>query len=435
MKPTDEAIEVELQRSGLTPVADGDPQGLSDRDQTLGDADQTASDSDQTAADGDQAAAESDQAASDRDLVHGGDPAVHNLTRHLRDRNAQQRQHGSEVRFDTAADRDRNAEARDLAARARDQASELHDRRLAELEDGGMGDGSEMVGAGIGGRVTEDRERAVNDRLRAAEARGRAASDREYAARDREEAARDLSQARVDAALANRAKEMFLSSMRHELRTPLNAVLGFTGTLLMGLHGPLAEEQVAHLGKVRDAGRHLLALINSLLELARLASDETDLLLEPFDCRELLDEVAGRLRPLAVEKGLEFEVLCDRKPIGLACDRPAVIRILMNLAENAIESTDEGSVRIELDHRCSEDRWLAHFAVIDSGCGIGPEAQKQLLTALERSGSPDDRLPDGSGLGLYISESMAGLMGGRITFDSALGRGSTFVLELAGSVG
>jgi signal transduction histidine kinase len=412
----------------------GRDQTLADADQTASDSDQTAADSDQTAADSDQAAAESDQAASDRDLVEGGDPRVHSLTRGVRDRNTQKREHGSQRRSDTAADRDGIAHARDLAALARDQAAEVNDRLLAARDVSETVEGGAVAVAENMERAPEDRRRAAAERSLAAEARARAASDREHAAHDRQQAARDRSQAREEAELATRAKGAFLSSMSHELRTPLNAVLGFTGTLLMGLHGPLADEQVAHLATVQSAGTHLLASINSLLDLARLESDE-DQHLESVDCRDLLGEVAVGLRPLAAEKGLEFEVLSGPEPIELICDRRAVMRILMNLADNAIDFTDEGSVRLEVDQRFSEDRSVTRFAVIDTGCGIAPEVQKQLLTTFDRIGAADDRSLDGNGLGLYISQSLAGLIGGRITFDSAVGEGSTFVLEMAGSVG
>ena len=436
VKATSESAQVTREHGAPGPAATEDGQALSsdqtraDADQTASDSDQTAADADQTAADSDQAAAESDQAASDRDLVDGGDASVHSVTRDQRERNTEQRQHHSELRNDAAADRDGIAHARDMAALVRDQAAALHDRRLADRQ----GDPTGVVGAEIMDRAPEDRRRAAAERSVAAESRARAALDREDAARDRQQAARDRSQAREEAELANRAMSAFLSSMSHELRTPLNAVLGFTGTLLMGLHGPLADEQVTHLCTVQRAGRHLLALINSLLELARVESENADLRLEPVDCRELVDEVALGARPLATEKGLKLEVPSSLEPIELVCDRRAVIRILLNLADNAIEFTDEGSVRIELDRRIAEEKSLTRFAVIDTGCGVPLELQKQLLTGFDRAGSANDLLLDGSGLGLYVSQSLARLIGGRITFDSALGQGSTFVLEMADSV-
>jgi len=439
-KATDETIEAPPEKANGRALMGGDQgradadQTTSDSDQTAADSDQTAADTDQTAADSDQAAAESDQAASDHDLVHGGDPDVHNLTREVRDRNSLQRQHGAERRLDAAAARDRTAQARDLAARARDQAAEQHDRQVAAKEAAAAGDGHTVAGAETMERALEDRKRAAVDRVAAAQGRARAASDREHAANDRDQAARDRSQLREEVELANRAKRAFLSSMSNELRTPLNAVLGFTGTLLMGLHGPLAEAQVTHLHTVQSAGRHLLALIDSLLDLARLESQKDGMGSEPVDCRGLLDDVEGALRPLTAEKGLELEVLSGVEPIESICDRHAVIRILLNLAENAIDSTDEGIVRIELHQTLSDERSVTRFTISDTGRGIAPEAQEALLTTFGRI-DDDDRLPDGNGLGLYISLKLAQAFGGTITFDSTLGKGSTFVLELADAVG
>jgi signal transduction histidine kinase len=414
--------------------ADSD-QTASDSDQTAADSDQTTADNDQTAADSDQAAAESDQAASDHDLVHGGDPSVHSLTRDVRDRNSEQRQHGAQRRTDAAAARDVTAHARDVTARKRDQAAEQHDRQLAARDTLAAGDGRVVAGAEILERALEDRKRAAAERLEAADGRARAASDREHAAQDRDQAAHDRSQLREEVELANRAKRTFLSSMSHELRTPLHSVLGFTETLLLGLHGPLAEEQMTHLRTVQNAGRHLLALIDSLLNLARLESEKVGALGEPVDCRRLLEEVAVALRPLAAEKGLELEVLSGLEPIELICDRHGLIRILLNLAENAIDFTDEGTVRIELDRTLSQDGSVTRFTITDTGCGIAPEAQQHLLTAVDRSEPANDTVFDGNGLGLYISTTLAGLLGGRITCDSTQDQGSTFVLEMAESIG
>jgi PAS domain S-box-containing protein len=250
---------------------------------------------------------------------------------------------------------------------------------------------------------------------------------------ERKHAEAETKRAQQEAELANRAKSGFLSSMSHELRTPLNAVLGFTGTLLMGLHGPLADEQVTQLRTVEHAGRHLLYLIDSLLELARIESEKVDLELELADCQGLVDEVAAELRPLASEKGLELEVVPASEPIELLCDRRAVIRILVNLTDNAIRFTDEGSVRLELERQFVEDRCVTRFTVIDTGRGIEPEAEEKLSAAFAASATADERLLDGSGLGLYLSQSLARVVDGKITFANVPGAGSTFALEMTGS--
>lgn len=249
----------------------------------------------------------------------------------------------------------------------------------------------------------------------------------------RKEAEAETERAQRNAEQANLARSGFLRSMGHELRTPLNAVLGFTGTLLMGLHGPLAEDQITQLRTVERTGKHLLSLINSLLDLGRIEAERTDLCLEPIDCRDLLEEVAVELRPLAAEKGLELELRSDPVPVELLSDRRAVIRILISLLDNAITYTDTGSVRIDVDQHRAHDRLHTRFSVIDTGSGIALEQQEQLSAALSRNAPADASLLHGSGLGLYVANSLAELIGGEITYQSVPGTGSTFVLELAGS--
>ncbi len=233
---------------------------------------------------------------------------------------------------------------------------------------------------------------------------------------------------------ANLAKDQFLATMSHELRTPLNAILGFTGTLLMGLHGPVTDEQTTPLRTVQRSSKHLLSLINDLLDLARVESGKMDIHPETLDCHALLEEIAIGLRPIADQKGLILEVAPIQRPIEVYCDRRAVSQILINLANNAIKFTDHGSVRLELSQRTDRERSLTRFAVIDTGPGIAPKDQAQLFTAFEQIASVDARPIDGTGLGLHISRTLAGLIGGEITVGSATGEGSTFALEIGGAV-
>jgi len=243
---------------------------------------------------------------------------------------------------------------------------------------------------------------------------------------------RDLREANVKLQAANQAKDRFLASMSHELRTPLNAILGFTGTLLMGLPGPLNDDQTSQLRTVQTNGRHLLSLINDLLDLARIESGKMELRPERIDAQELLEDVAVGLRPLADEKGLELAVVAPHKLIEVRSDRRAVRQILINLANNAIKFTDEGSVRLQLSEEDGVAQPLVRFTVTDTGRGIKARDQERLFAAFEQIDSSAGQPYEGTGLGLYICQTLATFIGAAITFESEFGLGSSFVLELSG---
>src|ERR1700732_4626966 len=139
---------------------------------------------------------------------------------------------------------------------------------------------------------------------------------------------------------AGRAKDRFLAAMSHELRTPLNAVLGFTGTLLMRLPGPLNADQERQLQTVQSSARHLLSLINDLLDLAKIELGKIELSLEPVVCQSVLEEISSSLRRLAENKGLEFHLNAPESELIVRTDRRALSQILINLVNNAIKFTE-----------------------------------------------------------------------------------------------
>jgi protein-histidine pros-kinase len=239
---------------------------------------------------------------------------------------------------------------------------------------------------------------------------------------------RALQDKNLELANAAQAKDRFLATMSHELRTPLNAIIGFTGTLLMKLPGPLNTEQEKQLGTVQGSARHLLALLNDLLDLAKINAGKVELKLEPTACRAVLEEIAATLRPLAERKGLQLLVDAQAGDQVVQTDRRALSQILLNLANNAIKFTERGSVRLGLARRSAGAEHTIEISVADSGIGIRDQDQMKLFeafTQLDREGRGSQ---EGTGLGLHLSQKLAGLMGARIEFVSAPGKGSRFSL-------
>lgn len=228
--------------------------------------------------------------------------------------------------------------------------------------------------------------------------------------------------------MASQAKDRFLATMSHELRTPLNAIIGFTGTLLMRLPGPLTGDQDKQLRTVQTSARHLLSLINDLLDLARIESGKIELQAEPVPVAGLLQEVATALRPSAECKGLFFEISLAQEDLLLHTDRRALQQILINLSNNAIKFTDAGGVRVEV--RQYSERSIVDFVVIDTGIGISAEDKDKLFKAFSQIASRDRQRIEGTGLGLHLSRKLAELLGGDILLDSTPALGSRFTLRL-----
>jgi PAS domain S-box-containing protein len=250
-------------------------------------------------------------------------------------------------------------------------------------------------------------------------------------ATERKRFEQDLRDANVQLEAASQAKDRFLASMSHELRTPLNAILGFTGTILMELPGPLNDEQSKQLRTVQSSGRHLLSLINDMLDLAKIESGSSEPSVESIDCHELLEEVAVGLRPLADTKELALEVIAPPDRIEIHSDRRALRQILINLVNNAIKFTDEGEVRLQLDRNNGHGTSQTRFTVTDTGPGIKAEDRGRLFAAFEQLDNSTTRASEGTGLGLYICQTLATFIGAAITFESEYGTGSSFTLELA----
>jgi protein-histidine pros-kinase len=227
---------------------------------------------------------------------------------------------------------------------------------------------------------------------------------------------------------AGKAKDAFLAAMSHELRTPLNSIIGFTGTLLMGLPGPLTAQQGDQLRLVETAGQHLLSLIDDILELAKIEGGQPDVHPERVDCTAVVREATEYMRPLADHKGLPLIVALPEQCCVATVDRRALCQILINLIGNAIKFTSAGEVRVTLSRERPGQPWTV--TVSDTGPGIHPDEQAAVFTAFHRTADARSRGDDGAGLGLYISQTLAVLMDCPIRLTSRPGHGATFTLAL-----
>ncbi len=236
----------------------------------------------------------------------------------------------------------------------------------------------------------------------------------------------ELRDAKHAAESADRLKSAFLATMSHELRTPLNSIIGFAGIVLQGLAGPLTEEQRKQLGMVQGSARHLLALINDVLDISKIAAGELRVSCAVFDARALLERVVAALRPMADAKRLAL--LAEIAPdVGeMASDARRVEQILLNLLNNAVKFTEHGEVALRA---VTEDGRL-RVAVSDTGIGIKPEDLAILFQPFRQIDTGLARNHEGTGLGLAISGRLAELLGGEIRVASEWDKGTTFTVAL-----
>jgi PAS domain S-box-containing protein len=226
---------------------------------------------------------------------------------------------------------------------------------------------------------------------------------------------------------ATRAKSDFLSAMSHELRTPLNSIIGFSSVLTQGLAGPLTDEQRTQIDMVNLSGRHLLSLIDAVLDLAKVEAGKESLVVESLDPDALVREVGDLVRPLATAKGLSLDVETCGKEGAIRSDAGKVRQILLNLLGNAVKFTEHGGVGLAV--ACEAGRTCA-FSVTDTGPGIAAEDHRNVFEPFTQLASSTLAKSKGTGLGLRISREYAHLLGGELTLVSELGAGSTFTLRL-----
>ena len=226
---------------------------------------------------------------------------------------------------------------------------------------------------------------------------------------------------------ADRLKTQFMATMSHELRTPMNAILGFSDLLLRQFDPEQQRQQRAMLECIFRNGKHLLSMIEEILDFSKLKENYLELKLEVLDLAKLVQTTSEEMRSLAVEKHLHLEVDIPQSGIAIVNDSARLRQILINLLSNAIKFTDAGTVRIEV-YELSKER--VAIAISDTGIGIAPSDQAHIFQAFRQLNQTIVRRHSGTGLGLSITDALVRLMQGKITIESQLGAGSTFRVEL-----
>ena len=237
--------------------------------------------------------------------------------------------------------------------------------------------------------------------------------------------------AREQAELAAETKSQFLANMSHELRTPLNAVIGIT-EMLREEAEDRHEDTEPHT-RVASAGRHLLELIDTVLDFSKIEANKIDIVLEPIRLRNLLEDIVETAKPLAQKNSNVIELLSIELPEIFETDAVRLRQILLNLVANACKFTDHGTVTLQVESLDTEAYASLRFSVTDTGIGISAEKLSTLFDEFAQADNSTTRRYGGTGLGLAISQRLCHLLGGSITVESEVGKGSTFAFELKGA--
>jgi signal transduction histidine kinase len=226
---------------------------------------------------------------------------------------------------------------------------------------------------------------------------------------------------------ANRHKSEFLANMSHELRTPLNAIIGFSEVLGERMFGELNEKQAEYTEDILSSGRHLLSLINEILDLSKVEAGRMELELATFDLPLAIDNARTFVRERATKHGINLDVTVDEQLGDFVGDERKIKQILLNLLSNAVKFTPEGG-RIGIKARHADGS--VEISVSDTGIGIAPEDQARIFEEFRQVGGDYAHKREGTGLGLTLAKKFVELHGGKIWVESEVGKGSTFSFTL-----
>jgi PAS domain S-box-containing protein len=243
----------------------------------------------------------------------------------------------------------------------------------------------------------------------------------------------DLEIALARAKAADQIKSAFLATMSHELRTPLNSIIGFSGIMLQGLAGELNAEQSKQLGMVRGSARHLLALINDVLDISKIEAGELEVRFKAFDLKASIGRIVASIMPMAEKKGLALSADFKGLPDGFVSDQRRVEQMLLNLLSNAVKFTERGTVKLSAEISSDVAGRAGPVLLVriaDTGIGIQAEHLPMLFQAFRQIDTGISRQHEGTGLGLAICRRLADRLGGDIRVESEFGRGSVFTLIL-----